>query len=51
MKMVLQKRPEMWADPMFAHNYPVEVWEHYDTNKDGILNKNELIILAKDLGT
>lgn len=47
--MVLQKRPEMWADPMFAHNYPVEVWEHYDVNKDGILNKSELIVLAKDL--
>jgi len=48
-KMVLQKRPEMYADPMFAHNYPVEVWEHYDVNKDGILNKNELQALAKDL--
>jgi Ca2+-binding EF-hand superfamily protein len=48
-KMMLQKRPEMWADPQFAHNYPVEVWEHYDVNKDGILNKSELLVLAKDL--
>jgi CBS domain-containing protein len=25
------------------------VWEHYDVNKDGILNKSELIVLARDL--
>jgi len=48
-KMTLQKRPEMWADPAFAKQYPAAVWDHYDVNKDGILNKSELLTLAKDL--
>jgi DNA polymerase III gamma/tau subunit len=25
-KMMLQKRPEMWSDPQFAKNYPLQVW-------------------------
>lgn len=48
-KMMLQKQPEMWSDPSLMQSYPDEVWSHYDVNRDGILNKSELLALSKDL--
>jgi hypothetical protein len=49
MRVKLAEQPSMWSDAVFASSNIVDVWEHYDVNKDDILNKTELPALASDL--
>jgi hypothetical protein len=47
-RVLLAEKAYMWADADIAAKHLIDVWEHYDANGDGILNKNELPALARD---
>jgi len=49
LKVELDKYPHVWASVTMAERFIEEVWDHYDRNKDGILNKDELKFLAWDV--
>jgi len=43
---ILQKHPEYWTDPAFYENNLEEMFNVYDTNGDGKLDKTELAQIA-----
>lgn len=49
MRVKLAEQPEMWADAGFAATNIVDVWEHYDQDKDDRLGRHEAQALASDL--
>jgi Ca2+-binding EF-hand superfamily protein len=48
-RVQLAEHPERWADWSLAQTNMVSVWEHYDTNGNGELDRNEITQLASDV--
>ena len=49
MRVKLAEQPHLWADAAFAATNIVDVWEHYDADKDDKLGRHEVQTLASDL--
>lgn len=47
--VVLANNPERWADAGLAASNLVDVWNHYDANANGELDRSEVITLASDV--
>jgi hypothetical protein len=48
-RVKLAETPHMWADADMAATNIVDVWEHYDANKNDLLDKSEVHQLGCDL--
>lgn len=48
-RIKMAEDPSLWADAQLAVSNIVDVWTHYDSNGDEILNSNEVATLAADL--
>lgn len=48
-RVKLSEDPSLWCDPALASTNLVDIWEHYDANRDDVLNRGELIALASDV--
>lgn len=48
-RIKMAEDPSLWADAQLAISNIVDVWSHYDSNGDEILNGSEVATLAGDL--